>query len=389
MPTYPWGNLAFAAVAHRADAPRKLSDPLPSGLDWGNLQTAVSDRAYADDGSATLWVCALPNPEPERPLRALRLEARAEDAFLLCGLTLFHGRENPLRYERLRLFRLTLPEAAADIARWRLDVDLGVVARSFLPSEFERRDVARRTRRGPGREGTTARGGPPSVRRDHREPRGDARPRRHDHEPALGVRPRPRRGRARGGGSIGRREGRARRAGQDVGARPCRGRGHRPAHTRASGLSLARGALHSALRARHRDQRRMVPGLRRRREAHGHAVRLRGRDVPGGAAGGRGLRRADEGLRVRAGAPEAPDRGGTARAGDRDRPVHRPAIARLGHGGHARPLPVAVDRRPRGPGRGRQPRQPAGGPVGRSLHATWATSRTVPSRRATARRSCR
>ena len=29
-----------------------------------------------------------------------------------------------------------------------------------------------------------------------------------------------------------------------------------------------------------------------------------------------------QGLRVRTGAPEAPDRGGTARAGDRDRPVH-------------------------------------------------------------------
>ena len=41
---------------------------------------------------------------------------------------------------------------------------------------------------------------------------------------------------------------------------------------------------------------------------------------------------------------------------------------RLGHGGHPRPLPVAVDRRPRGSGRGRQPRQPAGRAVGRSLH---------------------
>jgi hypothetical protein len=137
MPAYPWGNLAFASVAHRSDAPRKLSDPLPSGLDWGNLQTVVTDSAYAEDGSATLWVSALPNPEPERPLRALRLEAAGEDAFLLCGLTLFQGRESPLRYERLRLYRFTLPEPAGDAARWRLDVDLGVVARSFLPTGFD------------------------------------------------------------------------------------------------------------------------------------------------------------------------------------------------------------------------------------------------------------
>ena len=42
---------------------------------------------------------ALANPHPERPLRAVRVESRSEDLVALCGLTLFQGRESPLRFD--------------------------------------------------------------------------------------------------------------------------------------------------------------------------------------------------------------------------------------------------------------------------------------------------
>jgi hypothetical protein len=71
-------------------------------------------------------------------LKALRLKATSDDPLVLCGLTLFQGHENPLRYERLSLYRITLPEAAAEAkGRWKVEIDLGVVARTYFLSSFE------------------------------------------------------------------------------------------------------------------------------------------------------------------------------------------------------------------------------------------------------------
>jgi hypothetical protein len=87
---------------------------------------------------ALVWVWALANPEPERIVKALRLRALAEDPLIVCGLTLYHGPENPLRHDRLSLYRITLPEPAAEAEkRWGVDVDLGVVARTFALSAFD------------------------------------------------------------------------------------------------------------------------------------------------------------------------------------------------------------------------------------------------------------
>jgi len=133
-----WGHLAFAALPHRKDTPRKLSDALSRATEWGDLQTAVDDGAYAGGPLGTLWISALANPRPEQTIRSIRLQATGEDPLLVCGLTLFHGRETPLRYERLSLYRLTLPEATAEEKdRWKVEVDLGVVARSFVLPEFD------------------------------------------------------------------------------------------------------------------------------------------------------------------------------------------------------------------------------------------------------------
>ena len=135
-PSYSWGRMAFASRPHRMDAPRGLTDPLSQGTDWGELQQAIADNAYSFGGLGMLWISALANPRPDRPLRALRLEARSQDVVALCGLTLFRGQENPLRFERLCLYRLTLPEPAGEPGRWRVEVDLGIVGRTFSPREF-------------------------------------------------------------------------------------------------------------------------------------------------------------------------------------------------------------------------------------------------------------
>jgi len=130
-----WGHLSFASVPHRKNAPRNLTDSLTNGLDWGQLQTAVKDNSYSP---GTLWVSALGNPRPDRLLRSIRFEAKAEDLLVICGVTLSQGLESPLRYERLKIFRLTLPESPARAEnRWKVDVDLGVVGRTFMLGDFE------------------------------------------------------------------------------------------------------------------------------------------------------------------------------------------------------------------------------------------------------------
>src|SRR5712692_4909157 len=141
-PSIDWGHLCFQAVPHRSDVPTKLNDPLRDAQMWGDLQCGVWESDYSIDpaltSSETLWLCALKNPSPDRTLKSLRVESRDADPLVICGLTLFQGRENPLRYERLSLYRITVPEAnAADAGRWKVSVDLGVVARTSVSPAFE------------------------------------------------------------------------------------------------------------------------------------------------------------------------------------------------------------------------------------------------------------
>ena len=128
-----WGRLCFAAVPHRPEVPLGLTDALSNAQEWGDLQLAVRDANYAGQ---IVWLAAIPNPTPERPLKQLRLEAAGETPLAVCGVTLFHGRENPLRYDRLCLYRITLPEPS-DRKRWEVAADLGVVARTYQLAEFD------------------------------------------------------------------------------------------------------------------------------------------------------------------------------------------------------------------------------------------------------------
>ena len=141
-PSVPWGHLSFASEPHVQDGPRELTDPLARGTEWGALQPGAFDNHYPSgpDGRSLgiVWICALKNPEPERHLKSLRFRSRSTDPLIICGLTLFHGQESPLRLERLTLYRLSLPEASGeDRERWRVSVDLGVVARIQVLEDFD------------------------------------------------------------------------------------------------------------------------------------------------------------------------------------------------------------------------------------------------------------
>ena len=126
-PSVWWGHLCYSALACREEGPSGLTDPLANGEEWGRLQMAITSNSTLGP-----WICALPNPDPEHQLTAVRLQATSEDPLIVCGLTLFHGKASPLRHERLSVYRFTLPEATAeDQGRWNVSVDLGVIARTY------------------------------------------------------------------------------------------------------------------------------------------------------------------------------------------------------------------------------------------------------------------
>ncbi|PYV24915.1 MAG: hypothetical protein DMG27_11670 [Acidobacteria bacterium] len=133
-PWVEWGHLSFAALAQTADSARQLTDPLSHATGWGHLQMGIMDNSYS---TPLVWISALANPYPEKTIKSLRFEAASNDPLIICGLTLFLGRGNPLRYERLTTYRITLPGPASEEERWELAADLGVVARKWFPTRFE------------------------------------------------------------------------------------------------------------------------------------------------------------------------------------------------------------------------------------------------------------
>jgi len=134
-PIAAWGKECFNAMQSNTWRAAKLDDPLARGTDWGNLQqTALPKPA----GGAAIWIWALENPDPDRRLKALRIRASGEEPLVVCGLTLYHGRENPLRHNQRDVYRITLPSATAgEPDRWKVEVDLGIMCRTYARGEFQ------------------------------------------------------------------------------------------------------------------------------------------------------------------------------------------------------------------------------------------------------------
>ena len=127
-----WGASAFAAVPH-AKAGVYLSNTEEHSLDrrpqrsYGYGETRhVSGREMSPD---RLWLYALPNPHPDKPIQCIRLTPRSERA-VVYAISATQVREHPLRPGVRRKLRLTLPPGVALNKLGELegiDIDLGNV----------------------------------------------------------------------------------------------------------------------------------------------------------------------------------------------------------------------------------------------------------------------
>ena len=139
-PLVGFGEECYKAVPHRELTQSAIADPLANATQWGLLQTGVSPLANSDDPfRGSLWISAFPSPYPERKIRILRFTARGDAPVAICGITLFHGADHPFRTDRLKTYRFTLPEGQQSGRRvdWDLDVDLGVVVKTYRLPAFD------------------------------------------------------------------------------------------------------------------------------------------------------------------------------------------------------------------------------------------------------------
>ena len=252
-PGPPWGQKAFAARSHVADAPLEFRGPYERN-GWGTGRPP-SEQSHGAD-----WLYALANPHPERRLREVRLEAQGPAAVAVAAITAFTGRDHPLRHRRLRSFRVTLPEALPDPAgcrrasTWGYRPQLrraGVRPRPWLAG---RGDQPPPPRRRAGRPAAGARAAPGRQRQRGRHP-DRLRPRG---APASGLRGRrgPLGGRGRaGGGAV---------APQHLAPRHRRGRRRRGRPCPAGCTSAPPdGRYLPPLRVPAGGERQLVRGLRR------------------------------------------------------------------------------------------------------------------------------
>ena len=140
----------FVSRQHQDIAALEMRGPYPENM-WGRFQTGVTvgpivpvlspprqSMPTMNPPTASWSIYALPNPHPERPLKAVRIEPTGAAAIGIGALTLFNGSEHPLRQGRLETYAVETdagpPEQVEDLA---LDVDLGVIARKRLVEQFD------------------------------------------------------------------------------------------------------------------------------------------------------------------------------------------------------------------------------------------------------------
>jgi hypothetical protein len=128
-----WLLLPFAARPHTAKEPRAWQGSHQPYW-WGFNQTGIGDTPA--EGYGRYWIYALPNPHPERPLVAVRLEACGASRVVVAGISLYDGPAHPLRHERLESFRVKLPEPMLP-GQVAASVDLGVIARAYAVPAFD------------------------------------------------------------------------------------------------------------------------------------------------------------------------------------------------------------------------------------------------------------
>ncbi|MGC8863401.1 MAG: CehA/McbA family metallohydrolase [Armatimonadota bacterium] len=98
-------------------------DPVkpPEGYHWGWAQYGVDTQ----HGEPPLY--ALPNPNPKKRIRSLRIRGLLDSPLLIFGLTLYRGPSHPLQHLPRRAYRINTPEGPAKVAK--AEVDLGGIIR--------------------------------------------------------------------------------------------------------------------------------------------------------------------------------------------------------------------------------------------------------------------
>jgi hypothetical protein len=148
--TVEWGHAAFAARPHRADRLLDWQGPHAPGW-WGLDQTTCLGPSYyceapsQMDEVANYWLYALPNPHPDLPLTAVRLEPLA-GCIGVGAVTTFQGAVHPLRYRALETLRIVATDSPR-LAVSQLGVDLGDLGR---PRKLSPPDAVAWLRAAPG-----------------------------------------------------------------------------------------------------------------------------------------------------------------------------------------------------------------------------------------------
>ena len=138
-----WGASAFAAAPHQQDnvagstaeafaLGRKPAEP----YGYGETRHSSGRDAYGEH----VWLYALPNPQPEKPVREIRLVGKGERA-LVFGISATQVEAHPLRARVRRKLALTLPAGVGFNAIGELesvDIDLGTVISARARLDYER-----------------------------------------------------------------------------------------------------------------------------------------------------------------------------------------------------------------------------------------------------------
>lgn len=129
------GTGTFAARPHVGNQPLDWRGPYPP-RSWGTYQTSVGVDHNAQTGHLKYWIYALENPHSEDEIAAIRLESAGVSKLAVAGITLYTGKDNPLRHQRLASFRVDLPDPAM-VDQIDAKIDLGIISRRYTVPAFD------------------------------------------------------------------------------------------------------------------------------------------------------------------------------------------------------------------------------------------------------------
>ncbi len=101
--------------------------PPSGGANWGGLQSGVWE-AHEEP-----LVYAMPNPNPDKKLKALKIRGYSKSPLIIAGITLYNGSSHPLRHLPRRTYHIASPGSPSKVEK--AEVDLGVITRTFQSHE--------------------------------------------------------------------------------------------------------------------------------------------------------------------------------------------------------------------------------------------------------------